>query len=64
MREIKFRAFIKDTLSYQYGGFSIHATGEIESEWFDPKNMIIEQFTGKDKNGKDIYERVKCIIST
>jgi len=57
-REIKFRAWNGEAM--EYGGFSIHATGEVFE--ISPlsnvkKDSPLMQFTGlKDKNGKEIYE--------
>lgn len=53
MRIIKFRAW--DGQGMHYGGFSIHATGDVFEDMIRPK--VVMQFTGLlDKNGKEIYE--------
>lgn len=67
MREIKFRAWLKETqemieaynLSWGYSinpdtGDNIH---NINSQWKVGRDAILMQYTGlKDKNGKEIYE--------
>lgn len=58
MSEIKFRAWNGGAM--EYGGFSVHATGEIVD--ISPlskvkKNSPLMQYTGlKDQNGKEIYK--------
>lgn len=56
-RELKFRAWTGTGMAY--GGFSIHATGKMESlPVLGPdRDSPIMQYTGlKDKNGVEIYE--------
>ena len=51
-RVIKFRAW--DGKGTHYGGFSIHATGDVFTDIVKPEKIM--QFTGlTDKNGKEIY---------
>lgn len=53
----KFRAW--NGRAMEYGGFSVHATGNLKIDFPDRINEHdpIMQFTGlKDVNGKDIYE--------
>ena len=57
MREVKFRAW--NGKAMEYGGFSIHATGEIQPTPLTnvTKDSPFMQYTGlKDKNGVEIYE--------
>jgi uncharacterized phage protein (TIGR01671 family) len=59
MREIKFKAWDKDSKKFLNGDFSLGIeTGQFRSKYGDVyKNVDVLQFTGlKDKNGKDIYE--------
>jgi uncharacterized phage protein (TIGR01671 family) len=52
-RPIKFRAWDGDGMFY--GGFSIHATGDVLDDMIEAQSVM--QFTGlTDKNGKDLYE--------
>jgi uncharacterized phage protein (TIGR01671 family) len=56
MREIKFRAWNGESMNF--GGFSIHAGGNIQGSMFiNPEILEVMQFTGlQDKDGVDIYE--------
>jgi len=56
MREIKFRAWDKNTkVMIDFG--SLKDFGYWIHKWYRPKRYILVQHTGlKDKNGKEIYE--------
>ncbi len=66
MREIKFRAWIKDNelmiTQNDFRDYSMVSNGDgfgivSDGNWMNDDSFIIMQFTGlKDKNGKDIYE--------
>lgn len=63
MRELKFRAWDKDTAKYTDGVGELYVdilevgTKTYRIEQMCPGRYIIEQYTGlKDKNGKEIYE--------
>lgn len=58
MREIKFRAWNRETSKWMFGGkaLTLRAISGIGRSYFDESTIWV-QFTGlKDKNGKEIYE--------
>lgn len=63
MREIKFRGKRVDNGEFVYGSYLKDVTGHYIVDYSGIKYLIeketVGQFTGlKDKNGKEIYERI------